>query len=704
MEDAHHNTDPDKRDLARATGALPFIALFVVATVSFLLHFNLLYAPMQGEEFRLLLHDELLHRPDTAIAAHDSMPGAPFAALAVGTLWLLSGGSIMLFRCAALLACVFSVMLLFQTLRLWLGRSESVTAPLLGALLFAVSPATVRVAAAVDAWPAALGGLCALACVVLFLKATEAVHQRDDLYLVLACSVLALAIATHHGLILLPVALVALDMLRVAPTGKLRLSPAWTAHLAVFATAATVAAVIHFSGGALSAPGLPAPLYFLSAVAATAAAWLIVMAPATVFRHAVTLVIVVMLPVGGFLSFRHAVDYLDPIARLERETVADAAPLLQERLALQFLDAARRETDPEKANALLQEALAVWRLRDADSPEASSARRVLGKRLLVAGQYADAAELLAPFLESAPFDPAGFDAALALARAAEVQGQLAQVADYYAFARRRDALPLDDAVRYGTALMRLGNITGAAMQFARLEELEEGSEAATHKTQAINAYNAAQAQLNAGRELIQEDPGDVLGYIAMAEGDLLSGNGLRAFYWLALTLRRDETQTRAWELLGAIFSQHDHAEQFVSQWGALKTPGDPSWLRLARQAALFQAWDGARTFAAQFVTEKTPTAEEFVAVFAMEMRRFSVARDWLEKATEARPDRYEPWLALTDIALAAQQAEEARQLLEEAQERNAPEEELEKRKARIQGDAPLPDEAQPFEPVRTYIQ
>ncbi len=94
-----------------------------------------------------------------------------------------------------------------------------------------------------------------------------------------------------------------------------------------------------------------------------------------------------------------------------------------------------------------------------------------------------------------------------------------------------------------------------------------------------------------------------------------------------------------------------------------------------------------------------------MAAFALEMQRPAVADDWLQKAIEAHPDAYGPWLFKTDIALSRQQFDEARRAIEEARRRSAPEEEIEKRKTLFDApDAQAPETPPIFEPVRSVIQ
>ena len=175
-------------------------------------------------------------------------------------------------------------------------------------------------------------------------------------------------------------------------------------------------------------------------------------------------------------------------------------------------------------------------------------RRILGQRLLELGKVEQAAQLLEPFLNEAPFDEVGHAAALALARATDEKEQPGQIADYYAFALRTQEFPDGDVMRYGKTLMALGDTESAAQQFATLPEAPENSETDIFRKQAAMAHNTAQTLLDKAREQMTENPSDPAGYVTSAERELLLGNAMRAFYWLELALRRDPEQEKAWEI------------------------------------------------------------------------------------------------------------------------------------------------------------
>ncbi len=679
--------------------ALALIALFVVALIPFLVHYNLLKAPLQGNELRLILFDDLLHSPSASVTALDRMPGSPLGAVAVGFFWWLGGGSAEVMRITALLVWVISALLLVHALRLWLCRNDSIAVPLLGGLLYALCPLSVFPLAALDAWPSLLALVFAVTSLTLFLQATKKPGQIDLLFLVLSCCALALAAAAYYSLLVLPVFLVIIDLLRFDENGHLRLKPEGTAYLVLAGCAVAVGTVMWSSKISFGSFMPSAALIFIFVVCVLVLAWL--SAKLSALSNVFSVVMIFLVIGNGVLSFRQALQYMDPIDALERACMDTPNMENSERLVLQYMEAARTAPDAETKSGYLLQALAVYG-NDADRHDAT--RRLLGQHLLEAGNVEQSAQLLEPYLQEAPFDEAGRLAALALARATNERESPGKVADYYAIAAGNKGLSGEDTARYGRALIALGDVTNAVLQFSSLPEPKEGSDLAMFKKQATTAYASAQGLLEKAREKMTADPTDPEGYVMSAQRELLLGNNVRSFYWLELALRRNPEHVKAWELMGVIFARHNQADQFIAQWGATKPQGDQAWLRLAQQAAMFQSWDGALIFANRFVSDATPSAEEMLAAVALEMRNVKKAQEWLEKAAQKRPDSPTPWLLLADLAFALQQPDESRRCLEEAQKRNAPVEEIEKRKAKYENGATPPPEATPFEPVRTYIQ
>jgi len=125
--------------------ALGLTGLFLAASLTFILHFSLVYAPLQGKELEPCLWAASSPAADAVPTADDMLPGPALPRLLLAGLIHLSGGSIGALRFFALLLHVLAVALLFLLIRSWLGMRDSITLPLLGSLLVGVSPAAACV-------------------------------------------------------------------------------------------------------------------------------------------------------------------------------------------------------------------------------------------------------------------------------------------------------------------------------------------------------------------------------------------------------------------------------------------------------------------------------------------------------------------------------------------------------------------------------
>ncbi len=372
-------------------------------------------------------------------------------------------------------------------------------------------------------------------------------------------------------------------------------------------------------------------------------------------------------------------------------------------LALHYLRAASEADDSDMQAALLRQAVLLW--PGSDEKEDRVFRLRSAAQLIALGENDDVKALLTPTLAQSPFNDHGYHAALLLARSMNLNEDAADIADLYAYGGGRGAYAPDDALRHALALVYLGALEQAAAVFEFAPVQQDNTLAGVMQKQSRTARDTARALRDKAREQLVADAADAAGYVALAEAELAGGNLLRAFYWLELALRRDKNVPRAWELMGIIFARHNQSEKFIARWGDMKSDTPQSWLPLARQAAVAQSWDAALAYAYQGYTGEPPLPEEYLAAFALEMQRPAVADDWLQKAIEAHPDAYGPWLFKTDIALSRQQFDEARRAIEEARRRSAPEEEIEKRKTLFDApDAQAPETPPIFEPVRSVIQ
>jgi hypothetical protein len=658
----------------------------------------MLQAPLQGDDIPLFLLSDAYHTPGTALANPEGMPEAPLSAFWIGVFWKLGNGSLTVVRGAGLLLHALGALLLYLVVRVWTGRRDSVVAPMLAGLLLGASPAASGCLALLHSQPMVLAMTASLASALFFLLATPDARKTDELFLVLAGLFQLMAFAFHHSAVLLPVVLLFLKLTRFRTSGtSLRLS--WLPWLALVAVSLSLSVAVPLSPSAWMISGSG---YAGSAAAALLLGGLLVVLP-SMPRMIATAIAVLLVLAGAVVSFQQGMQYVDPLGSFEQQSSKEA-PADPAGHALQFLAAADKASTPEEQYAFLLQARELWGDNEAYGLSASEFRHALGKRLLQLGRAPEASEMLEPLLALAPFEAAGTEAALALARSLDEQKQIRQIADWYGWLKRRDALPREDVARYARMLLLSGDVTGSAALYAGVPELDENTVDGALKKQALAARNAAYALQETARKKVLENTGAVEGYIASGESNLISGNMLRAFYWLELAMRKDPKATRPWELAGIIFARHNQAEQFVQQWGSHDGVAKEVWLSLARQAALTQAWESALVYADQAVMPEGPSGEEYLAAFAAEMKRISVAEEWLKRAAEKRPEAPGPWLYLCDFAHASKKPEEAQRYLEEAKKRNASPEEVQKRIDRLnaleQGAAP----EKSAEPVRTYMQ
>jgi len=134
-------------------------------------------------------------------------------------------------------------------------------------------------------------------------------------------------------------------------------------------------------------------------------------------------------------------------------------------------------------------------------------------------------------------------------------------------------------------------------------------------------------------------------------------------------MSREDAMSAAWVLLGYARAWMGQDEGFLSEWPVPPVPdGEQAeqWTKLAQFCAGRGDW--------------------------------SAAERYLTHATEQYPGASAPWLVLCDLAIARNNAPAARQHLVEAEKRNAPQEELAQRRAKLGGEVPVVP-AQPGEVV-----
>lgn len=689
---------------AGSTSALGLTGSFLVVTTAFVLHFLLVYAPLQGVELERYLQAYLTADTGAALEAGGLVSAPALPRFLVSAAWHLGGGTITLIRIVSLLLHVFAVALSFRLLWIWLGRQESIILPLLGGMLVAVSPASVAVISQADGWGILLAVDLFMAACCLYLTGNQRSNGEAWGRIALCCCCSAAAAAACPLMAVGPVVILLMDRLRVKEGHSRVPSGDWCFPGTILASGLAVLTVMYVGGSSFDIE-LPAQFYAATIGGGLCVCRLLEFVPGMRVRRAAVLVLALLLPAGAVVSFMSSLACADPVSRLEKLSSNGADAETQRRLALQYYEKSLRQDNPEAGRMLAAQSAAAWPAGTASGPQLPWETLLRARALTESGSREEAANMIMPVLEEVPFKKTGI--AAARLRASVLEGTDASgSATLFAFAAGSDAGFTDEELlAYARALVYLGDIEKAREMLSRLPEYEKDSPGGILHRGVVDASNNARTLQESYRRKISRNPADISAYVDLAKGSLLSGNSLRAFYFLEMALRRDSGNMEAWEHLGLVFARQNQAADFIGRWGAGKESASQAWFSLARRAAQAGIWNAAFEYVKGVAAAGMPSAEEYVAVFAIEAKREDVAREWIARAIETHPDSYSPRLLQADIALAGNAPDEARAFLEEARRLQAPEEELRKRQDRLPGGPPASSvTGEPFEPVRTYIQ
>ncbi|MFO7974011.1 MAG: hypothetical protein R6V12_05190 [Candidatus Hydrogenedentota bacterium] len=278
---------------------------------------------------------------------------------------------------------------------------------------------------------------------------------------------------------------------------------------------------------------------------------------------------------------------------------------------------------------------------------------------------------------------------------------LVRALDYYEYARGLGELSAEALASYATALAETGSFEQAAQVLsAAVKKAEDGAMRFGDQVKGIQtAAQQVQGLQNKVRELQGDYADSDEARLLMAQALVIRKRPLQASYILENVLGRDGRTGTAWVLLGFVRAQMGQTEGFLSEWPRPSaSPGQQGrlWVQLAHMCASQGEWDAAETYllspSAGMSGVRMPLLS--LGVVALQLQQAKRAHDYLERATEAYPEEFAPWMALCDLAMAQGNATAARQYLAEAQERNAPEDEVAKRQERLGGGAPdIPDQS-----------
>jgi tetratricopeptide (TPR) repeat protein len=446
-------------------------------------------------------------------------------------------------------------------------------------------------------------------------------------------------------------------------------------------------------------------LYLPLAGAVLVVPWLFSRVSSKQLRAAMGVAAAVVVLAGLAVTYQRTTRWADPESLWTEATAnAPANPTPWRYLGRYLARQAEAAADPAQRETLLQKAAQAWSAAAQQAPEDPECLAQCGIALQRLGQNEEALPQLQAALRANPFDgPAARHRALACesqANRAPDPEPLRHAFDHFQRAERLGALTPDAQARYGMVCAALGDFDRAV----QLLEPIAGEDPAAPPNQILQRFQQLADQgksldQTAQKQFSQNATG-VDGLVTRAEAMELRGNYLQAGYLLDLVLERHPDNAQAWVLLGLARARTGAAAGFLQEWGGKIAVAPKAWNALAKRCAGMNAWDAALAYL-QFSAQKEGAparAYTALAAIALELRQPQRAETLLKLAADALPEDLGPWLALCDLALAANDTAQAQSHLAEAEKRHAAPEELDKRRATM---SPA---GGPSQPVRTIIQ
>ena len=514
---------------------------------------------------------------------------------------------------------MLAVALLFLLIRSWLGMRDSITLPLLGSLLVGVSPAAACVVSQAQGGSVLWSVDFFLLGALLYLAGTRNADRHLYGRLALCCWCVGAAAAAYPVMLIGPLAVVIMDWLRVRETHFPRTFSAWISPLMVLGCGLAVFLVIGM-GAEDGAPDAAGVSYLATVAGALVACRVVERMHAVVLRRGLVALLALLVPVGAVISFWLALACVDPIVHLENQIArmtkmrfgTPGHAVLRKYFVKTRLRSAALAMQAGRLNAARATHLfggeTILRARSWWMPAGPVKRPggvlTLQKRLLT--PIRAAARLRASVLEV---------------------GREKETVDLFAFAaENNEPLSGEERLRYARALAGLGDIETARETLATMPELPQDSPEGGFQRSVVDASNGGRTLQESYRKKISQNPKDLSAYVDLAKGCLLSGNNLRAFYFLEMVLRREPANREAWEYLGMVFARVKQPACFISQWGAAvperSRPGRPGGPR--REGWV---WDAALITLRPLLTGVLPPRN--TAVFALNQTR--TWRQWVSR-------------------------------------------------------------------------
>lgn len=331
----------------------------------------------------------------------------------------------------------------------------------------------------------------------------------------------------------------------------------------------------------------------------------------------------------------------------------------------------------------------------------SDVLRMYGELLIYLGEHEEALTVLSRSLKS---DLGNDRAALRLAgllielgrRTGDIQ-PMRRAIQYFRHVEQHEGLSQSATVQFATALAGIGDIEGAANHLAKLvnEDPETGATAQLNELrQRLNQVGELRQRAVAIRT---ENPSNSEWKKLLGQSLAMSGHGAYANYYLTEYLHDGVQDASAWAFLGYVRGINGNAEGFLKEWPS--PPNDPAvdaraaWLRLAAMCAMSNSWETAMTYL------ESPQARgsiEYPGVaagdVALDVGDYPRANQLYREAAEKNPQSPLPWLRLANLAINVKDFTAARGFISEAEKREAPPEDIEALRARLEVDTSAPQD------------
>lgn len=276
--------------------------------------------------------------------------------------------------------------------------------------------------------------------------------------------------------------------------------------------------------------------------------------------------------------------------------------------------------------------------------------------------------------------------------------------EYFRAADKLTPLDGDHLARFASALTAQGDFEDAEPLLARVAQADSSSPAKQTLQQIQDNLKRVKAMEQQASALLSKDPKDPNGLKLKAQLLALKGQAVDASYVLEQLRKAGFQDFPVWILTGFVSAKMDAVDRFISECASpppLPTGVKSAWFELARMCAGSGLWDAARAYLESPVAlmESSLPPNLTLADIAMQLQQSKRAYDYLKHAADSNPTDPVPWLKLCDLAIGGKDLNSARQYLVEAETRNAPVEELAKRKKALGMD---PNQA--ASPTRTVIR